>query len=129
MMRTLLFLIALLAGCASTPPNVGDMAGDQVVIARLDDARGFDFGCGVLAFYGPATYTVVDGPRSLEGKKIDVLVWCLGGSMRESPDFRIGQLYRLHLTKDIPHRSDFDQPLEASPYAFYLRGDPELVEQ
>ena len=86
-------------------------------------------GCGVLAFYGPATYTVLDGPAFLRRKQIEVLVWCLGPPKRESPDFRVGQTYRLTLTKTMPHPGDFDQPLGASPYAFYLRGDPEPVAQ
>lgn len=126
-MRTLLLLTVLWTGCASAPPNASDMAGDQVVVAKLDDARGITFGCGVIALYGPATYTVVDGPKYLRGKQIEVLVWCLDDSKRASRNFRIGQTYRLLLTKEMPYQSDVDQPLGPSPSAFYLRGDPQPV--
>jgi len=129
MMRTLFLLVALLTGCANAPPNVSDMVGDQVVIAKLDEPLGLNFGCGGIVAYGAATYTVVDGPRSLLGKQINVLVYCLDESKHGSTNFTMGRKYRLLLTKVMPYRSDVDQPLGPSPYRFYLRGDPEPVTQ
>lgn len=118
----LLFFVSLAAVAAQ-------VAGDELhVVGRLVSVQAAQPHCGILFVGTTATYLVLDGPASLKGKEIYVVVPCIempramyNPEAGDLDTFTPGRTHHLAITKKAIHRLDEPDKLPDGADWFYLR--------